>query len=57
MHCLQPAIKHKEGSVTVWGCISAFDAGKLVKINGTLTKEVQADTAAPCCCICSLIII
>ena len=47
--CLQPTVKHRGGSVTVSGCISYFSVGKLVKINGTRTKDnLQADTAAPC---------
>ena len=37
--CLRPTFKHGGGCVTVWGCISDFGVGKLVKMNGTPAKE------------------
>ena len=45
--CLQPTVKHWGGSMALWGCISAFGVGKLVKNQWYVNKrEGQADTAA-----------
>jgi hypothetical protein len=37
--CMVPPVKHRGGSVMVWGCFSGCGTGNLVKINGIKKKE------------------
>lgn len=37
--CLQPSIKHKEGSVVGRGCILVSDVGDLVQSDGIMNSE------------------
>jgi hypothetical protein len=36
---VQPTVKHGEGHMMVWGCMTAQGVGKLFHIEGTLTAE------------------
>ena len=38
--CLLPTVKHRGGSITVWGAISASGTGDLVKMYGIMDKKV-----------------
>ena len=38
--CLLPTVKHRGGSITVWGAISASGTGDLVKIDGIMDKKL-----------------
>ena len=37
--CLKPTIKHGEGSIMVWGCVSGADMGKLKSLEGKVDVE------------------
>ncbi|VVC31473.1 Hypothetical protein CINCED_3A016535 [Cinara cedri] len=37
--CVVFTVKHRGGSVTVWGCFSGRGTGHLVKIDGVMKKE------------------
>ena len=43
LECLNPTIKHRGGSLQVWGCLSSSGVGDLIKIEGRLTGERYVD--------------
>ena len=38
--CVLPTVKHRGGTITVWGAISASGTGDLVKMYGIMDKKV-----------------
>ena len=41
--CTVQTVKHGGGNIMVWGCFGGGQVGKLVKIDGKMTKEVYLD--------------
>ena len=39
-HYIQSTIKHRDGSLIVWGCISVYGIGNLARIDSTMNTEL-----------------